>query len=222
MKSYDTIAYYGANWGLPIYGFDKLDGSNLRFEASQKRGIYKFGTRGMMIDEKHEEFGFAVDLIRNKYEEPLMKVFKSKDYRNILSFVCFAELWGSSSAFGQHDFVNDKFDVTLFDIALYKKGLVAPKQFIGDFGHTGIPRIVYTGNLNKELIQRVKSNEFNLTEGIIAKGLLKTRKGNDELYYCKIKTNDWFDRLRNKSPELYEEELKQAKITEYESDNSRV
>jgi hypothetical protein len=31
MKHYDSIEYYGDNWGLPIIAFDKLDGSNLRF-----------------------------------------------------------------------------------------------------------------------------------------------------------------------------------------------
>jgi hypothetical protein len=30
--------------------FDKLDGSNMRFEWSPKRGWYKFGSRGQLID----------------------------------------------------------------------------------------------------------------------------------------------------------------------------
>lgn len=213
MKQYDSIDYYGKYWGLPIFAFDKLDGSNLRFEYSQKRGFYKFGTRNMMIDEKSEQFGFAISLIRNKYEDVLAKVFKSKDYRNSQAFVCFAELLGLNSAFGQHDFKNDNFDVVLFDVSEYKRGLIHPKQFINDFGHAGIPRVVYTGNLNKELVHQVKTNQFGLTEGVICKGSIQTKRENNQLYYCKIKTNDWFDRLRNKSPELYNLELKQAGAT---------
>jgi hypothetical protein len=75
--------------------------------------------------------------------------------------------------------------------------------------------VVYQGNLNKELVAQVKENrvegfEGKLTEGVICKGQIQTRKGNNQLYYCKIKTNDWFDRLRNKDKTLYDLELKQA------------
>jgi len=207
MKQYDSIEYYGDYWGLPIVAFDKLDGSNLRFEYSHKRGFYKFGTRKQMIDQ-NSEFGFAIDLFLNKYNESLSKIFRSREYRNILSFVCYAELVGTKSAFGQHEFGNDVFDIVLFDVDQYKKGFVSPRDFVKDFGSTGIPRVVYEGNLNKELVEQVKNNEFNLTEGVICKGITVTRKGRPELYYCKIKTNDWFDRLRKKDVSLFESEMK--------------
>lgn len=210
MKLYDTIDYYGDNWGLPIIAFDKLDGSNLRFEYSQKRGFYKFGTRNMMIDETNEPFGFAIKIFMDKYAEPLTKIFKSKEYRSILSFVCFAELVGTKSAFGQHEFNNDTFDIVLFDVAQYKKGFVPPRQFVKDFGHTGIPKIIYEGNLTKEFVQRVQDNEFGLTEGVICKGVTKTKKGVDNIYSCKIKTQEWLDRLREKYPIQFKEEEKQA------------
>jgi len=212
MKSYNTIPYYGDYWNIPVIGFDKLDGSNIRSEWSKKRGFYKFGTRNVMIDENSEQFGMAVKIFKEKYNDSLSSIFTSKEYRNIQSFVCFAEFVGSKPCFGQHDFENDTFDTILFDISQYKKGFVPPRQFINDFGNIGIPRIVYDGNLNMDLIKRVKSNEFGLSEGIIAKGLITNKKGNDNLYYCKIKTDDWFNRLRNKSPKEYELELKQAKI----------
>jgi len=211
MKKYDTIPYYGEHWGIPIIAFDKLDGSNIRCEFSTKRSFYKFGTRNMMIDEASEPFGFAINLFKEKYEKGLTDIFKSKDYRNILSFVCFAELVGPNSAFGQHEFATDKMDIVLFDISQYKKGFVQPKQFVKDFGDLGIPKVVYEGNLNKEFVQRVKTNEFGLTEGVIAKGVTKTKKGADNIFQCKIKTDDWFVRLKAKSPYLYEEEMKQYK-----------
>lgn len=166
-----------------------------------------------MIDENSEQFGLAVKIFKEKYTDSLSSIFTSKDYRNIQSFVCFSEFVGSKSCFGQHDFENDKFDTVLFDISQYKKGFVPPRQFVNDFGEVGIPRIVYDGNLNMSLVKRVKSNEFDLEEGIICKGLITNKKGNDNLYYCKIKTDDWFNRLRNKFPKEYELELKQAKIT---------
>lgn len=211
MKQYSSIDYYGENWNLPIIAFDKLDGSNLRFEFNKKRGFYKSGSRNVMIDENNEQFGIGVKIFKEKYEEPLTKIFTSKKYRDIQSFVCFAEFVGTKSAFGKHDFENDIFDVILFDVDRYKKGLVPPKEFIDDFGHTGIPRVIYTGNLNKEFVNRVKINEFELSEGVICKGKIQTKKGVDKLYYCKIKTDDWFTRLRSLGDErLIDEEIKQS------------
>lgn len=207
MKSYDSIEYYGKHWGLPVLAFDKLDGSNLRFEYSHKRGFYKFGSRKMMIDSNHEQFGFAVRLFLEKYADWLSSVFTDKQYRNVQSFVCFAELIGTQSAFGQHNYDSDTFDIVLFDVNAHKRGLLPPKEFVDSFGHLGIPEVVYEGNLNKELVQAVKRNEFNLTEGVICKGMVQTKKSTQP-YYCKIKTDDWFERLKTKDPYLYASELK--------------
>lgn len=212
MKQYNSIDYYGEHWGLPIIAFDKLDGSNLRFEWNKKRGFYKFGSRNVMIDENSEQFGVGIKIFKEKYEENLNRVFTSKKYKDILSFVCFGEFVGKKSAFGQHDFNNDEFDVVLFDIDRYKKGLIHPKDFVDDFGEFGIPKIIYQGNLNKEFVNRVENNEFNLSEGVICKGKISTKKGQEQLYYCKIKTNDWLARLRKfGDSKLIEEELKQYK-----------
>jgi len=209
MKHYPEIEYYGDYWGLPIIAFEKLDGSNLRFEYSHKRGFYKFGTRNMMIDRNSQPFGFAVDLFLRKYEASLTEIFRSKAYRSSLAFVCFAELHGQKSEFGQHDFGNDVFDVTLFDISEYKRGLIPPRQFVKDFHQVGIPRIVTDCNLNKDLVRQVKNNLFYLKEGVVCKGLIADRKAPHNLYYCKIKTDEWFDRLKAKRPDLYMKEVQE-------------
>ena len=208
MKHYPEINYYGGFWGLPIIAFEKLDGSNIRAEYSQKRGFYKFGTRNWMIDRNSTPFGFAIDLFLNKYEKPLTEIFKSKTYRNTLSFVCFAELYGEKSEFGQHEFDNDSFDITLFDISEYKKGLIPPRQFINDFRQIGIPKIIYDGNLNSNFVVEVKTNVYDLKEGVVCKGQT-LRKPPHNLYYCKIKTNEWFERLRARNSKQYEQELEQ-------------
>lgn len=217
MKSFDTIDYYGKHWGLPVYAFDKLDGSNLRFEWSPKRGFYKFGTRNNMIDRSQEQFGFAIDLFLNKYGDGLEKVFKTERiYRNAQNFVCFAELVGTKSEFGWHDYGNDVFDITLIDVNQFKVGLIPPKQFIDDFAHLGIPEVLYHGNLNKEFVKTVKANAiegYNMAEGVICKGVTPTKKGGDSLYYCKIKTDDWMDRLRARGGDEYKKEMAQQALT---------
>ena len=209
MKQYQDINYYGDYWGLPILAFDKLDGSNLRFEYSQKKGFYKFGTKNMLFDHSHELYGFAIKLFMDKYNENLTKIFKNKNYRNTLSFVCYAELIGTKSEFGQHEFGNDTFDIVLIDVDENKKGYVPPVQFYKDFKDIGIPKIIYDGNLNREFVQKIKQNEYHLSEGVVCKGLIPNKKENN-FFYCKIKTDDWFEILRTRRPDLYIQEIKQA------------
>lgn len=208
MREYREIEYYGNNIGLPIFAFDKIDGSNLRFEYSPKRGFYKFGTRQMMIDNSHEEFGFAVTLFTEKYSNALTKIFKSKEYRNELSITCYAELIGEQSEFGQHKYRDDKFDIILFDVEL-KNGFIPPKRFYKEFKEVGIPKLVYQGNLNHEFVDSVKRNEYDLKEGVVCKGVIPNKKENN-IFYCKIKTDDWFKKLQEKHPDLYIRELRQT------------
>jgi hypothetical protein len=212
MKQYPEIKYYGDYWSLPVIAFEKIDGSNMRFEYSHKRGFYKFGTKGQLIDRQSTPFGFAIDLFLDKYENKLTDIFHSKAYRNSLAFVCFAELYGNQSEFGQHEFGDDDFNITLFDISEYKKGFIPPRQFINDFQQTGIPRIIYEGNLNQILVNKVKNNYFGtclLKEGVVCKGSIPRKKSGENLYYCKIKTNEWFERLRARRPDLYKVESEQ-------------
>ena len=208
MIAYPSINYYGDFWGLPIYAFDKLDGSNIRFEYSQKRGFYKFGTRNSLIDRNTEQFGVSIDIFLEKYADGMEKIFKSKEYRNTQSFVCFGEFLGLNSQFGQHS-PDDVKDVVLFDVMPYKSDFMKPKEFVNNFGHLGIPEIVYQGNLNMELVHDIKTNKYNLREGVIAKGMVGTKKA-ERVYQCKIKTNEWFDRLRSRGGDkAVEDELKQ-------------
>ena len=203
MKHYPHIEYWNkCKFGDTVWGFDKLDGSNIRAEWSKKRGFYKFGTKQQMIDESHPQFGEAVTLFLNKYNEGLSKIFTdNKDYKNILSFVTFAEYFGENSFAGYH-VPEDKKDIVLFDVSKYKKGWVKPKDFINDFGHLGIPELVYYGNFNKKLIRDVKEGEFDVKEGIIVKGLRRT-KGDELVWLGKIKTNKWLDRLKGQFGEKY-------------------
>jgi hypothetical protein len=128
---------------------------------------------------------------------------------NEQGFVSVAELIGTKSEFGQHDFLNNIFDIILFDVEDNRKGLVPPKQFIKDFTDAGIPKIIYEGNFNKEFASDVQNNFWNLTEGVICKGIIPNRKDNN-LFYCKIKTTDWFELLRSKHILLSEPEINQS------------
>lgn len=197
MKHYPKIEYY--NKGIinsHVIAFDKLDGSNLRFEWSKKRGFYKFGTRKVMIDNKDEQFGSAIPLFLDKYATDLERVFSNR-YRKVENFVVFAEYVGENSFAGWHD-PNDKMDIILFDVNQYKKGFISPYEFLDNFGHLDIPKIIYEGKFTQELINDVRNNRFNLKEGIIAKGETETKKDGKIIWQAKVKTIDWLKKVKSK------------------------
>ena len=67
MKAYPTIEYK-INGKIPVYAFDKLDGSNIRAEWTIKNGFHKFGSRRRLLDPNEEPLGEAVKLINGKFE----------------------------------------------------------------------------------------------------------------------------------------------------------
>lgn len=194
MKTYNSIPYYNkGHFGDTVWVFDKLDGSNLRFGWGKKRGWYKFGTKKQMISEKDPNFGDAIPIFLEKYGDDLDIVFRKK-YPNVESIVIFGEYLGDNSFAGRHD-PNDEKDIILFDVNLYKKGFISPREFVDNFGHLDIPDVVYKGEYNDDLINDVRNNIWNLKEGVICKGVRKT-KGDELVWMTKIKTNEWLEKIK--------------------------
>lgn len=197
MKSYPKIEYYKKlSFGKNCIFFNKLDGSNLRFEYNNKRGFYKFGTRTQLIDINNCQYGEAINIFLNKYSEDLSKIFTDK-YKGVINFVVFAEFFGENSFAGYH-VDSDKKDVVIFDINQYKKGFINPFEFVKNFGNLDIPEIIYEGEFNMNLVDDVKNNKFNLKEGVVVKG--SDRNIN---WMCKIKTYEWLEKVKEKLGEKY-------------------
>jgi hypothetical protein len=197
MKQYPKIEYHNKRiFGEPCVAMDKIDGSNLRFEWGWKRGFYKFGTRSTMIDRNSQPFGDGIDIFLNKYGEDLNRIFRDR-YGKVESFVVFGEYVGENSFAGQH-MESDIKDVILFDVSAYKRGFVGPEEFLKNFGRLDIPRVVYQGKYNDDLIKSVRENRHGLKEGVIVKG--QNRK---EVWMAKIKTNEWLEKVREKFGEKY-------------------
>lgn len=198
MKSYPEIPHINkSEHGQQIIAFNKIDGSNLRFEWNKKKSWYKFGSRNCMIDETHPDLGAGITLFLKKYGSKLDNMFRTeKDFRNVQEFVAFAEFFGNNSFAGRHE-IDDIKDVVLFDISVYKKGMIFPKDLIKlsekyDFE---IPPVVYNGSLNATLIDWVKHHKF-LSEGVVCKWI-----DGKQVKMTKIKTLVWLRRLK----ELYNE-----------------
>lgn len=190
-------------WGEHCIAFNKLDGSNLRFEFSQKRGWYKFGTRNRMFDRSDKEYGHAIDIFLNKYGEGLSKVMTDK-FAKVESAIAYAEYLGPVSFGGLHDALymqqighlaegvsNDPKDVVLFDFNPHKRGFLSPVEFVKHFSHLHIPAIIYEGRFTKEFVEDIRSGKYPVFEGIVAKG----GEGH-KLWMRKVKTNAYLAEIR--------------------------
>lgn len=180
--------------------FYKYDGSNIRAEWSRKTGWNKFGSREVLIDSS-SDLGGAISLFMNTYSESLEKIFRGdKMFRNCQNVTVFCEYFGENSFAGWHN-PNDKKEIILFDVSIYKQGFFAPREFIKMFKTVRIPEIIYEGNFNESFIRDIKDGKYPVKEGIVAKGLLPHGKPPHNLWMAKCKTKAWMDRLK-KAAEL--------------------
>ena len=176
--------------------FDKLDGSNLRFEYSKKQGWYKFGTRRRLFDHTDPDFGTAIEIFQKKYAEAIEKIVLD-NYKKPDGFIVYGEFLGPHSFAGIHTPSmlqvehNDPKDFVMFDVNVHKKGFVAPQEFLKLFGGLHIPTVIHEGPLNEQFIQDVREGKYSVVEGVVVKG----GSGHDVWRY-KIKTFTYLKRLQ--------------------------
>src|SRR5574338_627897 len=171
MKQYPSINGQ-ISYEFPVYVWDKLDGSNIRAEWSKKNGFYKFGTRERLLDSTDKVFGIAPKIIIEKYNEELSKIFFKYQWTNV---VCFFEYYGDESFAGSHN-LEKPLTTTLIDVSIHKKGFLLSKDFYNYFGHLDIPKLLYTGKINANLIEQIKNSTLKemTFEGVICKGPYKS------------------------------------------------
>jgi hypothetical protein len=176
--------------GKPCIAFYKYDGSNLRWEWSPKKGWNKYGTRRELFDQSHPLFSQAIPIFNEQLADEL--VYRCKQLvKNPERITAFTEFFGPNSFAGSHD-ENEPKELRLFDVFLFKKGFVSPKQFVKTFGDMSCAaQVVYEGPLNRSFITDVKTGKYPVFEGVIAKG---------DDWSVKIKTDEFFAKLRNKFP----------------------
>lgn len=204
MKQYPSIPSK-VNGEVDIYAFDKLDGSNIRVEFSSKAGFSKFGTRKRLLSETDEHLGRAISLFREQWEMPLVKIFGKQGWHE--KIVLFFEFFGEKSFAGYH-FDDDKHQLVLIDVDVYKKGLLPPREFIKIFEGMPIPKVLHHGKCNPTFIESVRNStlEGMTFEGVVCKAH-HIKRGN---IMFKVKSQQWLDRVKEKfadKPELVKELL---------------
>ena len=198
MKHYPSINE-GIKRDLDVIVFDKLDGSNIRAEWSRKKGVfYKFGSRNRLIDGKDPVLGRAPELLREKYERDLSPRFKDLGCESV---ICFFEFFGPSSFAGWHDVNERERDIVLFDIAPYKKGILAPDEFLRLAHDLHTPSILHRGRIDDAFIEHVRSGEL---PGMTFEGVVCKAPG----VMFKVKNRAWLARLKERcgsNEKLYEQ-----------------
>lgn len=200
MKSYPSISTV-IQMGLPIYAFNKIDGSGIRAEYHKKKGFYKFGSRKRLLSDEQPILFKAKDLILEQ-QDVVAKICEKNKWESIILFYEFA---GPNSSFGNH-IETDDHKVWLIDANPYKRGILSPREFLDSFSDINHAPLLYHGNCNNALLDSVRNGTL---EGMGSEGVVcKTKgKGNTILMF-KIKREDWYLRLReycNGDDSLFEE-----------------
>lgn len=186
----------------PCIAYNKLDGSNFRAKWTHKKGFCVYGSRTELIDETTENFGDMVKVFKRDHLDKFSDLFSSmREAKEQQEVIVYGEYFGSSSFAGTHDWDEDH-KIIWFDILLGKKNrkFMRPQDFIKfcDKHQIDYPEVVYKGNLNEEFIEAVRRNDFNLNEGVVCKGTEPRGDYRGGIWSCKIKTRDYFDRLKER------------------------
>src|SRR5262245_29635106 len=145
---------------------DKLDGTNLHWCWERDFGWHAFGTRRdefnlttdgiSQFNTAHPGLEDAAPVFLATLAEPLETVLREHaHYADFTAAKVFTEYVGAESFAGIHK-PHDPKRTVLFDVWLDSYGFVSPQQFVSDFGHLPIPRVVYTGKLTGTFLEAVR------------------------------------------------------------------
>lgn len=191
VKTYPSLSY-GTECHLPIYAFDKLDGSNIRAEWTSKKGWCKFGTRHRLLDESDPLFGQVPGLLSRTLAEPLSVALRAAGYDRAM---CFFEFWGVQSFAGMHDLKDPTLKLTLIDVAPFNQGILMPDRFVKLFGHLDTAKMLYHGPITPEFIESVRAGtlEGQTFEGVVCKAVNDKKTKMPVMF--KQKSRAWLDKL---------------------------
>jgi hypothetical protein len=171
--------------------FDKLDGSNLRFEWSRKRGWHRQGTRHRLFDLSDPQFGPALPMFRETWSEQLSRKFTDDRLQEAIVFL---EYWDSSCLGGRSADPEAVKRLTLIDVNVHRRGFVAPMEFVREYAPLG-DTAAYLGQTRwtRGFVERVYEGDV---EGITLEGVVgKGGEGHSRIM-SKAKTRIWLEAIK--------------------------
>ncbi|RYG74369.1 hypothetical protein EON80_02490 [bacterium] len=182
--------------------FEKYDGTNLHWEWDRDFGWHSFGARRdefnlnedgiSKFNQAHPNLEGCAPLFQETLAAGMEKVFlENPNYRDFGSFKVFTEFLGTNSFAGLHR-DDDPKQLVLFDVLIDSFGMIGPHQFVADFGHLNIARVVYQGKITGQFVEDVRNGKYNVPEGVVCKG----GKGGDDVWMVKIKTHTYMAKLK--------------------------
>lgn len=191
--------------------FEKYDGTNLHWVWDRDFGWHAFGTRrdefnltqdGIdLFSRQHGHLRECVDVFHASLAVGIEEVFREHaTYKECPGFKVFTEFLGPNSFAGLHK-AEDPKELRLFDISAELSGMIGPNQFVRDFGHLRIARVVYEGKLTGRFAEDVRVGHYGVSEGVICKG----GTGGADIWMVKIKTYDYLERLKQAFADKWED-----------------
>jgi hypothetical protein len=200
MLYYPKIASTRQCPGGRCVAFEKYDGTNLHWEWNPDFGWHSFGTRRdefslsqsgiRQFRHFHAHLAESVDLFRGGLSEDIEKVLR-RQFLTFSNIRVFTEFFGPNSFAGLHK-ESDPKELVLFDVWAEPFGFIGPDQFILDFGHLSVARVIYKGRLTGTFAENVRKGKYKVNEGVVCKG----GRGGADLWMAKIKTYAYRERLK--------------------------
>ncbi|BAT55607.1 hypothetical protein NOS3756_46000 [Nostoc sp. NIES-3756] len=185
--------------GKRCIAFEKYDGTNLHWAWDVELGWYAFGTRRDRFDldemgiaqfnTAHPGLETAAEIFQRDFATPLEKIFRENPNYQSPEITVFTEFFGMNSFAGMHKQDEPK-QLILFDVQV-DKSIIYPEQFLQDFHHLKIARVVYCGKLTGQFIDDVRAGKYGVTEGVVCKGV-----SNNKIWMIKIKTYAYMKKLQ--------------------------
>jgi hypothetical protein len=113
------------------------------------------------------------------------------NYAHFTAIRAFTEYAGPRSFAGAHA-ADDPMRTVLIDVWADGYGFLSPDQFVADFEHLPIPRVIYRGKLTGAFLEGVREGKYGVAEGAVCKG----GKGGEDVWMIKVKTYAYLDRLK--------------------------
>jgi len=191
--------------------FEKYDGTNLHWDWDRDFGWHSFGTRRdefnltdagiAQFAQRHAHLRQCVEVFHSTLADGLDRIFCDVPaYGESCAFKAFTEFLGPNSFAGLHK-ESDPKELRVFDVLAEPIGIIGPHQFVADFGHLPIARVVYQGKLTGKFTDDVRVGKYNVAEGVVCKG----GNGGDDLWMVKIKTHAYLARLKQAFADRWED-----------------